>query len=86
MTFVESKVFNLKIDKDMTKQEFLNKWKLDEMFVDTNTDFKQTILSNIEDIKNSRTVGEIDERVDKIKEFIIDFYSSQPKNVLTDWL
>ena len=70
----------------MTKQEFLNKWKLDEMFVDTNTDFKQTILSNIEDIKYSRTVGEIDERVDKIKEFIIDFYSSQPKNVLTDWL
>lgn len=69
----------------MTKQEFLNKWKLDEMFVDTNTDFKQTLLSNIEDIKNSRTVGEIDERVDKIKEFIIDFYAAQPKNVLTDW-
>ena len=70
----------------MTKQEFLNKWKLDEMFVDTNTDFKQTLLSNIEDIKNSRTVGEIDERVDKLKEFIIDFYAAQPKNVLTDWL
>ena len=70
----------------MTKQEFLNKWEINEAFVSTNTDFKQTILSNIEDIKYSRTVGEIDERVDKIKEFIIDFYSSQPKNVLTDWL
>lgn len=70
----------------MTKQEFLNKWKLDEMFVDTNTDFKQTLLSNINDFNNCRTEGEINERVDKIKEFIIDFYSSQPKNVLTDWL
>jgi hypothetical protein len=70
----------------MTKQEFLNKWKLDEMFVDTNTDFKQTLLSNIDNIRNSRTEGEINEYVDKVKEFIIDFYASQPKNVLTDWL
>jgi len=70
----------------MTKQEFLNKWGIDEMFVDTNTDFKQTLLSNIDNIRNSRTEGEINEYVDKIKEFIIDFYSAQPKNVLTDWL
>jgi hypothetical protein len=70
----------------MTKQEFLNKWGIDEVFVMTNNDFKQTVLSNIEDIKYSRTVGEIDERVDKVKEFIIDFYAAQPKNVLTDWL
>ena len=70
----------------MTKQEFLNKWKLDEMFVDTNTDFKQTLLSNISDFNNCRTEGEINERVDKLKEFIIDFYAAQPKNVLTDWL
>ena len=70
----------------MTKQEFLNKWGIDEMFVDTNTDFKQTLLSNIDNIRNSRTEGEINEYVDKIKEFIIDFYASQPKNVLTDWL
>jgi hypothetical protein len=70
----------------MTKQEFLNKWEIDEMFVDTNTDFKQTLLSNIDNIRNSRTEGEINEYVDKIKEFIIDFYASQPKNVLTDWL
>jgi hypothetical protein len=70
----------------MTKQEFLNKWGIDEVFVMTNTDFKQTVLSNIEDIKYSRTEGEISERVDKVKEFIIDFYAAQPKNVLTDWL
>jgi hypothetical protein len=70
----------------MTKQEFLNKWGIDEMFVDTNTDFKQTLLSNIDNIRNSRTEGEINEYVDKVKEFIIDFYASQPKNVLTDWL
>jgi len=70
----------------MTKQEFLNKWGIDEMFVDTNTDFKQTLLSNIDNIRNSRTEGEINEYVDKVKEFIIDFYSAQPKNVLTDWL
>ena len=69
----------------MTKQEFLNKWGIDEMFVDTNTDFKQTLLSNIDNIRNSRTEGEINEYVDKVKEFIIDFYSAQPKNVLTDW-
>jgi len=70
----------------MTKQEFLNKWGIDEFYVATNTDFKQTLLSNIDNIRNSRTEGEINEYVDKIKEFIIDFYSAQPKNVLTDWL
>jgi hypothetical protein len=70
----------------MTKQEFLNKWGIDEVFVMTNNDFKQTLLSNIDNIRNSRTEGEINEYVDKIKEFIIDFYSAQPKNVLTDWL
>jgi len=70
----------------MTKQEFLNKWGIDEVFVMTNTDFKQTLLSNIDNIRNSRTEGEINEYVDKVKEFIIDFYSAQPKNVLTDWL
>jgi hypothetical protein len=52
----------------------------------TNNDFKQTLLSNIDNIRNSRTEGEINEYVDKIKEFIIDFYAAQPKNVLTDWL
>jgi len=70
----------------MTKQEFLNKWGIDEFYVATNNDFKQTLLSNIDNIRNSRTEGEINEYVDKVKEFIIDFYSAQPKNVLTDWL
>jgi hypothetical protein len=70
----------------MTKQEFLNKWGIDEFYVMTNNDFKQTLLSNIDNIRNSRTEGEINEYVDKVKEFIIDFYAAQPKNVLTDWL
>jgi len=28
----------------MTKQEFLNKWGIDEFYVMTNNDFKQTLL------------------------------------------
>ena len=69
----------------MTKQEFLDKWGVLEFMIETNTDFKQMVLSNIEDIKYCRTEGEIETRVDAIKEFVMDFYSAQPKNVATHW-
>ena len=70
----------------MTKQEFLDKWKLHEMFVDTNTDFKMMLLSNIEDMRLcSNNEQELNNRIDSLKRFIIDFYSAQPKNVATHW-
>lgn len=65
----------------MTKQEFLDKWKMPEFMIETNTDFKTMLLSNISDIQESGDIS----KLDIIKEFISDFYSAQPKNVATDW-
>jgi len=65
----------------MTKQEFLDKWKMPEFMIETNTDFKMMLLSNISDIQESGDIS----KFDVIKEFISDFYSAQPKNVATHW-
>ena len=65
----------------MTKQEFLEKWGMPEFMIETNTDFKMMLLSNISDIQESGDIS----KFDVIKEFISDFYSAQPKNVATHW-
>ena len=65
----------------MTKQEFLEKWQMPEFMIETNTDFKMMLLSNISDIQESGDIS----KFDVIKEFISDFYSAQPKNVATHW-
>ncbi len=74
-------LYNKKIKKVMTKNEFLEKWGLPEIMIETNTDFKMMILSNISSIQEN---GDIT-KLDVLKEFISDFYSSQPKNVATHW-
>jgi hypothetical protein len=72
--------------KDMTKQEFLEKWQMPEFMIETNTDFKMMLLSNISSIQENGNVSKDDiSKLDKIKEFIIDFYDAQPKNVATFW-
>jgi len=67
--------------KDMTKQEFLEKWQMPEFMIETNTDFKMMLLSNISDIQESGDMS----KLNTIKEFISDFYNSQPNNVATFW-
>jgi hypothetical protein len=67
--------------KDMTKQEFLEKWQMPEFMIETNTDFKMMLLSNISDIQESGDMS----KLDIIKEFISDFYNAQPSNVGTHW-
>ena len=70
----------------MTKQEFLDKWKMPEFMIETNTDFKMMLLSNISSIQECGDVSKDDiSKLDIIKEFISDFYSAQPKNVATHW-
>ncbi len=70
----------------MTKQEFLEKWQMPEFMIETNTDFKMMLLSNISSIQENGNVSKDDiSKLDKIKEFIIDFYDAQPKNVATFW-
>ena len=70
----------------MTKQEFLEKWGMPEFMIETNTDFKMMLLSNISSIQENGNVSKDDIlKLDKIKEFISDFYSAQPKNVATFW-
>ena len=70
----------------MTKNEFLEKWGLPEFMISTNTDFKMMLLSNISSIQENGKLekGEI-EKLNVLKEFISDFYSAQPKNVITDF-
>ena len=65
----------------MTKQEFLEKWQMPEFMIETNTDFKVMLLSNISDIQESGDMS----KLDIIKEFISDFYNAQPSNVGTHW-
>lgn len=65
----------------MTKQEFLEKWQMPEFMIETNTDFKMMLLSNISDIQESGDMS----KLDIIKEFISDFYNAQPSNVGTHW-
>ena len=65
----------------MTKQEFLEKWQMPEFMIETNTDFKMMLLSNISDIQESGDMS----KFDIIKEFISDFYNAQPSNVGTHW-
>lgn len=65
----------------MTKQEFLEKWQMPEFMIETNTDFKMMLLSNISDIQESGDIS----KFDVIKEFISDFYNAQPSNVATHW-
>lgn len=70
----------------MTKQEFLDKWKMPEFMIETNTDFKMMLLSNISSIQECGSMSEDDiSKLNIIKEFISDFYSAQPKNVATHW-
>ena len=68
----------------MTKQEFLEKWKMPEFMIETNTDFKMMLLSNISSIQENGNLekGEI-EKLNVLKEFISDFYSAQPKSIET---
>jgi len=70
----------------MTKNEFLEKWNLPEFMIETNTDFKMMLLSNISSIQENGNLekGEI-EKLNVLKEFISDFYSAQPKSVATHW-
>ena len=65
----------------MTKQEFLEKWQMPEFMIETNTDFKMMLLSNISDIQESGDMS----KLDIIKEFISDIYNAQPSNVGTHW-
>jgi hypothetical protein len=70
----------------MTKQEFLDKWNLPEFMIGTNTDFKMMLLSNISSIQENGDIAKSDiVKLDVLKEFISDFYSAQPKNVITDF-
>jgi hypothetical protein len=70
----------------MTKQEFLEKWQMPEFMIETNTDFKMMLLSNISDIQESGDMSKDDiSKLNIIKEFISDFYNSQPNNVATFW-
>ena len=70
----------------MTKQEFLDKWKMPEFMIETNTDFKMMLLSNISSIQECGDVSKDDiSKLDIIKEFISDFYNAQPSNVGTHW-
>ena len=68
----------------MTKQEFLEKWQMPEFMIETNTDFKQMLLTNIENLKYSNK-KDLERRINITKEFIMDFYSAQPSNVATFW-
>jgi len=70
----------------MTKNEFLEKWGLPEFMIETNTDFMMMLLSNISSIQENGNLekGEI-EKLNVLKEFIMNFYDAQPKNVSTHW-
>ncbi len=70
----------------MTKNEFLEKWGLPEFMIETNTDFKMMLLSNISSIQENGDIVKSDiEKLNVLKEFISDFYSAQPKSVATHW-
>ena len=70
----------------MTKQEFLEKWQMPEFMIETNTDFKMMLLSNISSIQECGDISKDDiSKLDVIKEFIMDFYNAQPSNVGTHW-
>ena len=70
----------------MTKQEFLEKWQMPEFMIETNTDFKMMLLSNISSIQECGDISKDDiSKLDVIKEFISDFYNAQPSNVETHW-
>lgn len=56
----------------MTKQEFLDKWKMPEFMIETNTDFKQMLLANISHFKYCKDSEEIEKRANSLKEFISD--------------
>ena len=48
--------------------------------------FKMMLLSNISSIQENGDVSKDDiSKIDVIKEFIMDFYDAQPKNVATHW-
>ena len=78
-------LYNKKIKKVMTKNEFLEKWSLPEVMIETNTDFKQMLLTNISHFKYCKDSEEIEKRANALKEFVSDFYSAQPNNVATFW-
>ena len=65
----------------MTKQEFIEKWGMLNFMIETNTDFKMMLLSNISNIQERGNISELN----IVKEFIIDFYDAQPCRVATDW-
>ena len=54
--------------------------------LETNTDFKMILLSNLSDIQVSSDEGYNPQKsINAIKEFIIDFYDAQTKRVFIDY-
>jgi len=69
-----------------TKEQFMEKYNIIEGMLETNTDFKMILLSNLSDIQVSSDEGYNPQKsINAIKEFIIDFYDAQPKNVIIDY-
>jgi hypothetical protein len=69
----------------MTKQEFLSKWGMLDEFIVTNTDFKHILLTNLSNIgikiDNPKDRDEAVRKTEQLKEFIMDFYSTQEKEI-----
>jgi len=78
----------------MTQQEFLEKWNISEDMIRTNSDFKMILMSNLSDLQFKCDVGynvhtlesHMQNDINQIKSFIIDFYDAQPKSVDIDFL
>lgn len=70
----------------MTQKEFTDKHNIIEGMLETNTDFKMILLSNLSDLQVSSDEGYNPQKsINAIKEFIIDFYDAQPKQVFIDY-
>jgi len=69
----------------MTKNEFLGKWGMLDEFIVTNTDFKHILLTNLSNIgikiDNPKDRDEVVRKTEQLKEFIMDFYSTQEKEI-----
>jgi len=69
-----------------TKEQFMEKYNIIEGMLETNTDFKMILLSNLSDIQVSSDEGYNPQKsINAIKEFIIDFYDAQTKQVFIDY-
>jgi hypothetical protein len=81
-------LYNKKL-KVMTKNEFLEKWCLNELFMYTNNDFEMTLLSNLSDLQEMNDCNDkegINIKVKALKEFIMDFYEATPRRVVIDYI